>query len=58
MTRSSTNITWETLEMSYKGITKVNIVKLKNATRDFETLEMKELEDIDSFMNQVSTFIN
>ena len=30
-----------------------NIVKLQNTRGDFECFQMKEIEDIDSFMNQV-----
>ena len=45
----------DTLATSYKGMAKVNIVKLQNTMRDFESLQMK---DINSFMNQVMTVIN
>ena len=37
---------------------KVNIVKLHNTRRYFESLQMKETEDIDSFMNRVMFVIN
>ena len=43
---------------SYQGMAKVNIVKLKNTMRDFESLQMKETEDIDSFMNRVMSIVN
>ena len=37
---------------------KVNIVKLHNTRRDFESLQMKEKKDIDYFMNRVMSVIN
>ena len=43
---------------SYQGMAKVNIVKLHNTRIDFESLQMKEMEDIDSFMNQVMFVVN
>ena len=43
---------------NYKFLAKVNIVKLQNTKRDFESLQMKEIEDIDSFMNRVITIVN
>ena len=43
---------------SYQGMAKVNIVKLQNTRRDFESLQMKEIEDIDSFMNRVMSIVN
>ena len=43
---------------SYQGMTKLNIVKLQNTRRDFEILQMKETEDIDSIMNMVISVIN
>jgi len=52
------NIAWDTLVARYKGMAKVIIVKLQNIRRDFESLQMKEKEDIDSFMNQVKTVVN
>lgn len=58
MTTSSRKIVWETLETSYKGMDKFNIVKLKNTRKDFESLQMKEMKDINSFMNLVLTIVN
>ena len=43
---------------SYQGMAKFNIVKLQNTRRDFEILQMKEIEDIDSFMNRVMYVVN
>ena len=58
MITSSAKEAWETLAKSYQGIAKVNIVKLQNTRRDFEILQMKEIEDIDSFMNRLMSIIN
>ena len=58
MITSSAKEAWETLATSYQGMAKVNIVKLKNTRRDFESLQMKEIEDINSFMNQVMSVVN
>ena len=49
---------WETLATSYQSMANVNIVKLQNTRRDFESLQMKETEDIDSFMNRVMYGVN
>ena len=54
----STKTSWETLETSYKGMAKVNIVKLQNTRRDFDSVKMKETYDINSFMNRVMTVVN
>jgi len=58
MTTSSAKVAWDTLATNYKGMAKFNIVKLQNTRRDFESLQMKETEDIDSFMNRVITIVN
>ena len=55
---SSAKEAWNTLAISYQGMAKVNIVKLQNTRRDFESLQMKETEDIDSFMNRVMSVVN
>ena len=49
---------WETLATSYQGMAKINIVKLLNTRIDFRSLQMKETEDIDSFMNRVISVVN
>ena len=54
----SAKVAWNTLATNYIGMAKVNIVKLQNTRRDFESLQMKEREDIDSFMNRVITVVN
>lgn len=58
MITSSAKVAWDTLATNYKGMAKVNIVKLQNTMRDFESMQMKETEDIDSFMNRVITVVN
>jgi len=49
---------WDTLEISYHGVTKVNIVKLQNLRRDIENMKIKDNESVDSFMNQVMNVVN
>jgi len=58
MITSSAKVAWDTLATNYTGMAKVNIVKLHNAMRDFESLHMKETEDISSFMNRIITIVN
>lgn len=58
MITSSAKEAWDTLATSYQGMAKVNIVKLQNTRRDFEIPQMKEIEDIDSFMNRVMSIVN
>jgi len=55
---SSAKVTWDTLATNYTSKSKVNIVKLQNTRRDFEGLQMKEIENIDSFINRVITVVN
>ena len=49
---------WDTLEIIYHGVTKVNIVKLQNLRRDIENMKIKDNESVDSFMNQVMNVVN
>eukprot|EP00253_Pinus_taeda_P010915 PITA_10915 len=58
MITSSAKEAWDTLATGYKGMTKVNLVNLHNTRRDLESLHMKEIEDINSFVNQVMTIVN
>ena len=44
---------WETLKIAYQGMEKVKIAKLQFLRRDFETLYMKEYDNIDSFFTHV-----
>lgn len=42
MIMSLAQVLWDTLATNYTGTTKVNIVKLQNTRRDFESLQIKE----------------
>ena len=44
---------WYTLQTAYQGIAKVKTTKLEMMRRDFETLCMKESDNIDSFFTHV-----
>jgi len=44
---------WETLKIAYQGMEKVKTAKLQLLRRDFETLCMKESDNIDSFFTHV-----
>ena len=44
---------WETLKTAYQGMDKVNTTKLQLLRGDFETLCMKESNNIDSFFTHV-----
>jgi len=46
------------LEIVYQGLDKVKIAKLQSLRRDFETLQMKELQMVDTFMTLVLGMIN
>ena len=58
MIMSSTKVAWDTLVINYTCMAKVTNFKLQNTRRDFESLQMKETEDINSIMNQVITVVN
>ena len=58
MITSSAKEACETLVTNYQGMAKVNIIKLQNTGRDFESQHMKETNDIDSFMNRVMSVVN
>lgn len=45
---------WDTLETTYQGMEKLKTTKFQILRRDFETLCMKESEDIDSFLTHLS----
>ena len=49
---------WEALEKSYKGFVKVKVVKLQMLRRDFESLSMKESENVDFFITRVQNIVN
>lgn len=44
---------WDTLQTIYQGMAKVKTTKLKMLRRDFETLCMKESENVHSFFTRV-----
>ena len=44
---------WDTLKISYQGMEKVKTTKLQLLRRYFETLSMKESDNIDSFFTHV-----
>ena len=44
---------WKTLKTAYQGMEKVKTTKLQLLRRDFETLCMKESDNIDSFFTHV-----
>ena len=48
---------WDTLETAYQGMAKVKTTKLQMLMRDFETLCMKESDNIDSFFTHVSGLV-
>ena len=52
------NDAWETLKIAYQGMEKVKTTKLQLLRRDFETLCMKESDNIDSFFTHVIWMVN
>ena len=44
---------WQTLKTAYQGMEKVKTTKLQLLRRDFENLNMKESDNIDSFFTHV-----
>lgn len=48
---------WDTLQIAYQGMAKVKTTKLQMLRRDFETLCMKDYENIDSFFTHVSGLV-
>ena len=49
---------WDILEIVYQGLAKVKIAKLQSLRRDFETLQMKESQTVDTFMTFVVGMVN
>ena len=49
---------WDTLETAYQGLDKVKTSKLQILRRDFESLSMKDSENVDSFYTRVVGLIN
>ena len=49
---------WDTLETAYQGLDKVKTSKLQILRRDFESLSMKDSENVDTFYTRVVGLIN
>eukprot|EP00253_Pinus_taeda_P028454 PITA_28454 len=49
----TSNEAWETLKTAYQGMEKVKTAKLQLLRKDFENLNMKESDNIDSFFTHV-----
>ena len=49
---------WDTLETTNQGLDKVRTSKLQFLRRDFESLSMKDLENVDTFYTRVVGLIN
>ena len=49
---------WDTLETAYEGLDKVSTSKLKILRRHFESLSMKDSENVDTFYSRVVGLIN
>ena len=49
---------WDILQTAYQGMEKVKKTKLKTLRRDFESLDMKESDTIDSFFTQILGVVN
>lgn len=52
-TTTKTKQAWNTLETTYQGMAMVKTAKLQMLRRDFETISMKESENVDSFITHV-----
>ena len=49
---------WDTLEIAYQGLDKVKTSKLQILRRDFESLSMKDSENVNTFYTRVVGLIN
>jgi transposase InsO family protein len=49
---------WESLQTTYQGTSKVKTTKLQILRRDFENLQMKDTDSIDSFFTHAMAIIN
>ncbi|XP_020242592.1 uncharacterized protein LOC109820805 [Asparagus officinalis] len=52
------NEAWSTLKTAFQGSSKVVAIKLQGLRREFETLNMKQGESVQSFFTQVTTIVN
>ncbi|KAJ0013903.1 hypothetical protein Pint_21324 [Pistacia integerrima] len=55
---NTANDAWMTLQMVYKGSSKVITVKLQSLRRDFETLHMKNGESVHDYLSRVDAIVN
>ena len=49
---------WDILETTYKGTSKVKIVKLQALRREFENLQMRDSDSVEQFSNRVMNVVN
>ncbi|KAH9291443.1 hypothetical protein KI387_043368, partial [Taxus chinensis] len=49
---------WDSLQTAYQGTSKVKTAKLQMLRRDFENLQMKDSDSIDSFFTHAMTIVN
>ena len=52
------NQAWSTLKTAFQGSSKVVAIKLQGLRQEFETLNMKQCESVQSFFTQVTTIVN
>ena len=57
-TNTNAKEAWDTLETAYQGLDKVKTSKLQILRRDFESLSMKDSENVDTFYTRVVGLIN
>ena len=57
-TKTNAKKAWDTLEIAYQGLDKVRTSKLQILRRDFESLSMKDSENVDTFYTIVVGLIN
>ena len=57
-TKTNAKQAWDTLETAYQGLDKVRTSKLQILRRDFESLSMKDSENVDTFYNRFVGLIN
>ena len=55
---NTTKQAWDTLETTYQGLAKIKTSKLQILRRDFESLSMKDSENVDTFYTRVVGLIN